>query len=300
MNIILASTLDIANNYINNYGQPSLTVEAEYGDFVIEGSLYTAAHHQKLGSKYSGIHIGGVMNSPCNDINIPLIFKDDDVILISHIDLDTIGGIMRSQFKYYSFFSERYKEIWDLVEFIDCNGLHKVNTNNKYYIKISAIIAWIQKNQPKIDRNNVQNVTDFIYESVEFIRKVFFEDEQSLQIGIDFINDQNKLNHDSWINTLNNGLIIRKSNMFVNHLYRDKFNKLCNAVINFNTENKSITISLSDSLHNVSCKDIVQSLWGKDAGGHEMIAGSPRGKIMNEDDFINCINAFSKVLNKHM
>ena len=299
MNIYLASSLEIVKKYISDYGQPQLTVEAEYGDFVVEGTVYTAAHHQRLGSKYSGVHIGGKMNSPCNDMNIPFIC-DDDNILISHIDLDTIGGIMRSQYKYSSFFSEKYKEFWESVEFVDCYGWHKFNNKNKYYIKISAIAAWLQKNRPQIDRNNIQNVTDFIYKSFDFINNVFFEDKESLQIGIDFINDQNKLNHDSWINTLNNGLIIRKSNKFVNHLYKDKFDNLCKAVINFNTETKSITISLCDSLDNISCKDIVQKLWGKDAGGHEMIAGSPRGVIMNEDDFIKCINEFSNILNKYM
>jgi len=36
---------------------PHLTVEAEYGATVVEGTLYTAAHHQPAGSPFAGDHV---------------------------------------------------------------------------------------------------------------------------------------------------------------------------------------------------------------------------------------------------
>lgn len=36
---------------------PTLTVEAEYGSVVMQGTRYTAAHHQPAGSRFAGRHL---------------------------------------------------------------------------------------------------------------------------------------------------------------------------------------------------------------------------------------------------
>jgi hypothetical protein len=72
----------------------AVTVEAEYGDLVWEGQLYTAAHHQAAGP-YAGRHrVVGGRPSPCNDDQIP--FVTHGVIGVSHVDLDTFGGVLRT------------------------------------------------------------------------------------------------------------------------------------------------------------------------------------------------------------
>ena len=78
--------------------KPHLTVEAEYGATVVEGSVYTAAHHQPAGSKYAGDHVvAGGRPSPCVDKGIPLFFQEIPWFVgISHVDLDTIGGVLRA------------------------------------------------------------------------------------------------------------------------------------------------------------------------------------------------------------
>ena len=61
---------------------PDATVEAEYGEHVIEGKIYTLAHHSR---RYRH------MPAPCLFEN-QSSFNGD--ILISHVDLDTIGGCL--------------------------------------------------------------------------------------------------------------------------------------------------------------------------------------------------------------
>ena len=57
-----------------------LTVEAEYGAHVWEGTIYTAAHHQKDGP-YAGRHLlahaATGRPSPCNDPAIPVVEAGD-------------------------------------------------------------------------------------------------------------------------------------------------------------------------------------------------------------------------------
>jgi hypothetical protein len=67
-------------------------------------------------------------------------------------------------------------------------------------------------------------------------------------------------------------------------------------IVAYNDSLGSITISLADPIKGVSCREVVQTLWGQQAGGHDGIAGSPRGQIMTELDFKNAINAFSQAV----
>lgn len=63
-------------------GKTSATVEAEYGDLVVEGSVLTLAHH--------GPRSGN--SCPCLVENRPQGEQSIEVVGLSHMDLDTIGG----------------------------------------------------------------------------------------------------------------------------------------------------------------------------------------------------------------
>ena len=77
MKIILASKYEDAVDT-----EYDATVEAEYGERVIEGTVYTLAHHS---GKYRGCP------APCE---FPNQQGFDGVTLVSHIDLDTVGGCL--------------------------------------------------------------------------------------------------------------------------------------------------------------------------------------------------------------
>ena len=94
MHVLHAPTADLARSIV----LPVLTVEAEYGSYVCEGRFYTAAHHQGEGP-YAGRHLPGHEGTgrpaPCNDDGITMI-GEEDVVVVSHIDLDTLGGCLRA------------------------------------------------------------------------------------------------------------------------------------------------------------------------------------------------------------
>ena len=91
---------------------PTATVEAEYGDMVIEGEVATLAHHTK---KYAQ------NPAPCNTPNVPVL-EDGSTIVISHIDLDTLGGIAA-----LLGIKPDDPEFWKVAEFLDLNGVHYIS-----------------------------------------------------------------------------------------------------------------------------------------------------------------------------
>ena len=78
MIVILSPTAQLASDTLEYDPPPSLTVEAEYGAFVLEGTKYTAAHHQPIGSPYVGRHISPFGRpAPCNDDSIPKLDENE-------------------------------------------------------------------------------------------------------------------------------------------------------------------------------------------------------------------------------
>src|SRR3990167_9771666 len=67
-----------------------VTIEAEYGVNVAVGALATAAHHQASGP------YGPTAVAPCNDRQLSSLDPNRvSTILVSHLDLDTVGGCLR-------------------------------------------------------------------------------------------------------------------------------------------------------------------------------------------------------------
>jgi hypothetical protein len=295
MIVILSPTAQLASDTLTLDTPPSLTIEAEYGSWVCQGSVYTAAHHQPLGSEFSGRHIGGARPAPCNDPNIP-VMGNNDVVLISHIDADTLGGLMRATGKYETLFDYKLDGFWDYVEFVDTHGWHKADPQSSHFAPLSAIGAYLQKNRPNTPRDSNSDVTDFVVEAMGFVSRLLEGGLQELQVGVEFIKTQDDLNLSSWVTTTPFNVVVRRSNSFTNHLYRDPNGMVGLGIVAYNDSLGSITISLADPIKGVSCREVVQSLWGTLAGGHDGIAGSPRGQIMSEADFKNAVKAFSQAL----
>jgi hypothetical protein len=52
---------------------------------------------------------------------------------------------------------------------------------------------------------------------------------------------------------------------------------VCEAVIAFNTKSGSITLSFAEETDPRNACELMQAVFGPEAGGHKGIAGSPRG-----------------------
>ena len=296
MIVILSPTAQLAADTLSLDNPPSLTVEAEYGAFVCEGTRYTSAHHQPVGSDYVGRHVHSEGRpAPCNDENIPVL-SEHEVALISHLDLDTIGGLMRASGKYVSSFSD-HSSFWDLAEKCDVEGVHVLDEDDPYYFCLMGILKEIKDSQPEVDGKHNIEVSSFVSSISEYISDALSETASGVNYekGLRFVQGEKELNLKTFQYMTPLSVIIRRSpeGDFCNHLYSDPDGIKGVAVISYNEKWKSITMSLADSVGDFSCREVAQELWGDEAGGHKNIAGSPRKFPMNEEQFYQAVSYFT-------
>ena len=247
---------------------PHITIEAEYGADVVEGSLYTAAHHGKRSAN----------PAPCNDRNIPLC-PEGGIILVSHFDLDTLGGCLRA-LGMDGFFGGRLDSFWDLAEWVDVNGPQFISQVDAFEADLEylyAFWAWSQANRlPRAEE--ATDITEFVRGAENALRAILSGDEGLIAEGRAFRDATAALSRESFISCLN-GVISRKAAAFTNHLYEhevDGETRMADGVVAVRTDFGSVTLSLAKPIEGVNCCELAQDLWGPEAGGHAGIAGSPR------------------------
>lgn len=255
---------------------PAVTVEAEYGERCVEGSQITMAHHGPRSNNPPPC-VGGTLD----------LYLDSDVesiVGLSHVDLDTLGGIMR--FYAPSMYKSAPDGFWDVAGHVDLNGAHRlfdVNPSRKVVDSLYAFWAYSSKNRVQVPRDgSAIDITESINEYIKIIADIFDGNEELMLEGVRFHSDSMQLAMDSFeVKTAR--YLVRKSSQFVNHLYRD-LDYIYPAVIGYNTNTKAITLSFESPIEGVSAAEIMQSAFGPDAGGHAGIAGSPRGVRYGFDD----------------
>jgi len=272
-----------------------VTVEAEYGSYVMEGTLYTAAHHQKDGP-YVGRHVPGHETtgrpSPCNDTGIPVLTDKwpnaRDVVAVSHLDLDTVGGCLRTMGYFAPLFGAAHAEFWALAEYVDVNGPHRMDPNHPEAHNLLAFWAWMEACRPRMSRDEVEEVTDFVMEAGQALLRILVQRHAGLiAAGQRFAARGRVLGSVSFVRHCRVGeylVVAREAAQFVNHCYRLDDGQVADVVVAFNTAQHSVTVSFESPIEGLSCRWLVQDLWGPEAGGHDGIAGSPRGQVMTAAD----------------
>lgn len=104
--VILAPSYDMAKNI-----KAEATVEAEYGDECLEGTMATLAHHGPRSNN----------PAPCNTPDVPKL-PPFATVVVSHIDLDTLGGIYALQGR-----KPEDDRFWEAAEKIDVEGAHHIH-----------------------------------------------------------------------------------------------------------------------------------------------------------------------------
>ena len=303
--IFLATNPDHARDL-----RPDVTIEAEYGGVVVEGRLYTAAHHQPSGP-YQGRHTGGTAPAPCNNPEIPVLI-DDEIVILSHLDLDSIGGTLRAIYGDCPLFDHNV-EFWNRAEWVDTNGVHRFDREDDLYPVFAAWWAWLEEHRPEPDHTRAVNVTAFIETATGVLwdllavyptRESLDRRDVLMAAGEAFTAREDALNTESFYRSFNIGspddsilLITRKSDQSTYHLYRlpprddGKEVEVADAILSLNTKHGSITLSFADGGERYNAREIVRFLWpDKDdqgrflAGGHPGIAGCPRNLAADDRD----------------
>jgi len=292
MKVFLSADPDALERAISEF-KNTATVEAEYGDRTVFGSVLTLCHH----GKWAGNPAPCMHNEPVGV----------DAIGLSHIDLDALGGVLAIQGR-----KPEFRHFWMTAALVDLSGPHRLpdilkpfdeETAEALKDRINAFWAWAKRNRPPtVKGSEVKEVSEYIYKAYEALTAILNGDEDLLEDGREFEKQSERLNEESFVEC-KSGVIVRVSPEFVNMFYRPpkslgaKFEDVAYAVVAFNTRTGSITVSFEDSgMFSLSAVKIVQELWGPEAGGRDGIAGSPRGVRMGLKDLYDAAEAVRKAL----
>jgi len=213
---------------------------------------------------------------------------------VSHIDLDALGGIL-------GLIGTRPgpRSFWGLAAFIDVNGPHKLSesvASPEDSARLFAWWAWSETHRCFAPRDgSVADVTDYVTDATETLVSILDDDPEMLARGAEWRSKKEELNKSSFFECVND-VIVRVHVEFVNGLYTDPNGHVAKAVVGYNPERGSVTISLADPISGVSCAEIARMLWGPLAGGHAGIAGSPRGEEMRLSELARARDAMVAVL----
>lgn len=264
MKILLAKSYVRALEIIEELGQPLISIEAVYGDKLIKGSSLALDHHTELLSAPPALYAG-----------LTFGLSQENYILVSHVDIDTILGI------YLTLYGELLKALKEAVNFIDENGVHMLDQikdeEAKAFIKAYRGYSYI--NPCPFDE---ENITGYV---VKLIREIFIDKNHSEYIKI-YEEYNNNLRKEALTQLLKSSEKIllfnnEKKLIGLNTLY--DLNGFHNYIITYNSHHGSITVSRGIK-EGIDLKLLMQKYFGADAGGHNSIAGTPRGMKFQLND----------------
>lgn len=257
---------------------PCITIEAEFGGVVVEGSLLTLAHHGERG------------HNPPPSTRPNGLVEDAVSVGVSHIDLDTLGGILS-----VGGTKPVAPGFWTLSGFVDVNGAHKLGESGAsdadlrrlyaYWAGAEALPVYAPRD------GSVADVTEGVTKLAALVALVLADDEATLEAGDAFKAAQDELNTTSFIDLLPGGIILRTSRgPFVNHLYVTPSGEVARAVVTHNPSedvpNGAITASLADAVEGVNIGTLLGEVFSPEAGGHAGIGGTERGLARPETDAV--------------
>lgn len=260
------------------------TVEAEYGDICVEGNWQTLAHHTEQ-----------YRNNPAPCIRKDVMPLENGIILISHLDLDTLGGIMLLEGM-----GEMTDSFWESEALIDTQGvLAEPHLSDRDRFLMRAYWAWetnlVDQKYLADHQNLILDVTDSVELRISFIQMMLERDHTD--------EERNLLNHyyESFQRDLNSFLstcvyederlrvfISQENQHYLSH-YRDHC--LVETCVTLNQ--KKGTLTISDISKNLDCKTFMQEVFGENAGGQFRVAGSPRDEVMGIPDLTRLLNILS-------
>ena len=286
--VLLAPTLELAR------GIPDVihaTVEAEYGANVMCAPI-TLAHHVP-----SQRH----NPAPCVWPDLAVVLPAEGVftVLVSHFDLDTLGGVLRLDPAHFGLTplvkGDKASAFWRVAGRVDLIGPHRLDEalapERQYGPSLEDAIRgfWVwSRQQPRFAPDAVSDITEFCLTAARTVQDLLYRTTQEaddlIRAGRQAKEDLAKLDRDSFQDSTR-GVLLRRvpDRTFTAHLHTHE-GVPGRGTVNYSDETGAITIALERETPGVSCSAIVQRLWGPAAGGHRSIAGSPRGQRMTWED----------------
>lgn len=272
--VILAPTLEEAQKVES----PVATVEAEYGGAVIEGTEVTLAHHVEA---YRG------NPAPCITEVEPI---QGGTILVSHLDLDTLGGIAALTGQ-----KPEHSGFWRAAEFIDLHGPHRIMEVDEELRPLFRAY-WAYSAQNRLPRfTEATDVTEIVQAHLDVIRRIIDGDEELIEDGKRWAEELEQKQEDALMEEDDLcRVFVTQNTPTAAAYYSPSLGKVIPATISYNLRFGAITVACEGG--QFDARSIVQKLWGPEAGGHPGIAGSPRGKRMAAADLARAVEAVREAL----
>ena len=281
--ILMAPSLEKALAIKERLNDPLATVECEYGNTVVEGAV-TLAHHVEGWNTAPSLQSSNVL------LESRVKRLEDDYIMISHIDLDTVCGIMAITEDY-----DIAEDIKKGINHVDCNGQHhlfdeEVSEDARKYIL--AYIGYTLSNRAPFGE---EDVTEYVIKLIQN-----FNTEANYETGKSFVEGRRAEAEASLSAAIGKVALIDQaadSKAFgLNSEYILEGVEY-DYVIVFNRKFGSITVS--SRLGNAGDKnmsDIMKAVFGEMAGGHRGIAGTPRGSVYTLADASNLLDVMVRIV----
>lgn len=299
INIRLCVTYDEAVKTASEYFKNNsvVAIETEYGNKYYgkkDGAVLELLHH---GEKSD--------NKPASTILIPnnseqLKYKYDNFI-ISHIDLDTVFGIMWAGG--YLKNSKTARTVSELVAYLDINGFYKfkkelLDYNNPFHMKLLAITSLMNfwkinlKTLSKDIHKLILRIRDYIILDVPEDIKKFLMPDINENIFLKNISDDSLSIPKILVTYISNISVTNR--YYINNIEYD-------IILQYNTGSNTITLACQDEkiaekyFGKTGVIEPLQLFFGDDAGGHKTIGGSPRDKKLQYE----YLEAFLKFLKRN-
>jgi len=281
---MLAPSYEIGKEFADTHDVVA-TVEAEYGGKVIKGKEITLAHHAIPGEP------------PCVRDNSPV---SGEYILVSHLDLDTIGGVL----SLLGTKPDVTPKFWDYAGYVDVNGPHKLkqlyeqadSDEDKHAIEcIYGFWAWYDSSPLKQRFSELTDVSSYILAAQEFLMDLG-SDNSAIQKGLEWTKSKDQEVESKLVYEDDDIRVFITDGVFCNGAYYSpNLKKVVPMVVSLNTKFGSITLSFAEG---GNAKELVQDFFGPLAGGHPGIAGTPRNETYTEqdlEDFVQYLKGDSSV-----
>lgn len=269
--ILLATTFESAEEIIKwceSKHIPTATVEAEYGELCSEGSHATLAHHT---TKYK------LNPAPCVMDDVEQM--SNGVIVVSHVDLDTLGGITileGNKLNHPTFW--RSESIIDTKGYIGVKEIpYEDELIMKAFLGIEKTMKFELKTSDIISKDGIYDITEQVYELIKILHCLLSVDKDSnlMRYGLKQFDDYLKnlklksLYQDASVRILKT----HQPQHYLIHRENDIEFRTC-----ITLNERTGAIILSDISEELNCCKIMQDVFGEKAGGQFRVAGTPRHK----------------------
>lgn len=263
MKIVLVKNANVGKEL-----NPQFTVEAEFGSELVEGSKLTLAHH--------GVWKDNV--PPCvAQIDDAVIADSDDIIVVSHLDLDAIGGIIRIKRGWET--AKSFDDFWRGAAYIDVNGVHNIKVLDEFVqCQLNAYYASSEDFHIRLNESeDLRDVTSEFIELENIIQRILLCDNRLLKKGHAWAKAQEEATERCLVIENRHGRLFKSDGTFCcAAYYSPKLKRVARFTVTLNRFN-AITLAFADGGVEISAEMIMKDIFGKEAGGRAGIAGTPRG-----------------------